>query len=145
MVIAARTVAQDTLDQRKIAQQAGAAVAGHHFFHRASEVDVDDVEAHVLAIARGVGHHVRVGAEQLRGNGMLIRVEIEIAEGAGGLGGARGGDDAVGAGELRHDESAAALGADQAAEHGVGDAGHGRQHGRGTDFDRADFEGLGEH
>ena len=146
MVIASRTVAQQPLDQGKVAQQAGASIARHHFLHRAAEVDIDDIEAQVLAVARGVRHHGRVGAEKLRGNGVLIRVEIADT-GRRGVGFVARADahDAVGAGELRHDEPAAALGADQAAEDGVSDAGHGRQDRGGTDFDRADFEGLGEH
>ena len=43
----------------------------------------------------------------------------------------------MGTGELGHDQSAAALVADQAAEDRVGDSGHGRQHGRGRDADAA--------
>ena len=49
-------------------------------------------------------------------------------------------DDAMGAGELGHDEPAAALGADQAAKDRVGDAGHGREHGRRRDGDTSDAE-----
>ena len=71
--------AQHPLHQRQIAQQAGAAVALHHLVHRAAEVDIEDVEAQVLADARGVGHHGRIGAEELRGDGVLFGVEIQIA------------------------------------------------------------------
>ena len=49
------------------------------------------------------------------------------------------------AGELGHDQSAAALGADQTPEDGVSDAGHGRKDSRGPNFDVANFEALGEH
>ena len=84
--IAARTVAQKSLHQRQIAQQAGAAVALHHFVHRAAEIDVDDVEAQILADARGIRHHLRIGAEQLRGDGMLLGIESQVLQQrAGGL------------------------------------------------------------
>ena len=65
MVIAARTLPKQALHQRQVAQQPRAAVAPHHFVHRAAEVDVHHVEAQVLADAGGVGHHLRVGAEKL--------------------------------------------------------------------------------
>ena len=54
---------QQALDQGQIAQQTRAAIAGDYFLDRASEVDVDDIEAHVLAVARGVRHHLRIGSE----------------------------------------------------------------------------------
>ena len=52
--------------------------------------------------------------------------------------------DAVGRGELGHHESASAEVADEAAEDGVGDAGHGRKHRGGTDFDSAERYGRGD-
>jgi len=58
---------------------------------------------------------------------------------------AGGGDDAVGAGELGHHEAAAGLGADHAAEDGVGDADHGGEDGGGGDLDGTDLETFGEH
>ena len=73
----------------------------------------------------------RIGTEQLRRNRMFFRFEIEIAEGARRLAGSLEADHAVGTGEFGHDQSAAALVADQAAEHGVGDAGHRCKHGGG--------------
>ena len=79
IVMAARTVAQNRLHQRQIAQQARAAVALHHLIHRAAEVDVDNVEAQVLADARRFRHHGRVGAEQLRGDGVLVILERQVA------------------------------------------------------------------
>ena len=48
------------------------------------------------------------------------------------------------AGELGHDEPAAAQVADKAAENGVGDAGHGRQHRRRGDLHRADRKLCGK-
>ena len=53
--------------------------------------------------------------------------------------------DAVGTGELRHDQPAAALVANQAAENRIGDAGHGREHGRRSDLHGADLERAGNH
>ena len=133
-------LAQKPFDQRQIAQQSRAAVALHHFLHRAAEVDIDDIEAQILADARGVGHHRGIGAEELRGNGMLVRLESQVFQGAGGLVRAQRGADAVRTGELGHDEPASAQIADKAAEYGVGDARHGREHGRRCDWHASDHE-----
>ena len=65
-------------------------------------------------------------------------------QGPGGLAGAQGGADAVRAGELGHDEAAAAQVADEAAEHGVGDAGHGRENGGGGELHGSDRKLGGE-
>ncbi len=147
--MAARTLRQNLLHQRQIAQQAGAAVAFHDLVHRAAEIDVDNVEAQILADLGGVGHDVRVGAEKLRRDGVLLGLEREVAERARGflvrtVARAHAIDYAMRAGEFGHHQSAAALVADQAAENGVGNAGHGRQHGRGRDADAADAEFTGE-
>jgi len=123
----------------QIAQQARAAVAFHDFVHRAAEVDIDDIEAAVLAHARGIGHDGGVGTEKLAGNGMLFGFEIEIAEVAVVLLRGAGADYAVRAGELRHEQAAAALVADEAPEDGVGDACHGREDGGGGNGDGADL------
>ena len=85
MVMARRTWLQQTLHQRQIAQQAGAAVALDHLIHGAAEVDIEDIEAQVLADARGIGHHGRVGAEELRGDRMLFGIECQILQGLVGL------------------------------------------------------------
>jgi len=53
-------------------------------------------------------------------------------------------DDAVGGGELGHHQPASAEIADEAAENGVGNAGHGREDGGGTDFDVAERERGGD-
>ena len=76
---------------------------------------------------------VGIGAEQLRGDGVLFGLESQVACSVRvGLRRAERRADAVRAGELGHDQPAAAQIADEAAEHGVGDAGHGREHrGRG--------------
>jgi len=130
---------EEPLDERKIAKQAAAAVALDHFVHRASEVDIQDVEPEVLAYPRGVGHHCRIGAEELRGNRVLFRLECQVAlQGFGRLARATGGADAVGAGELGHDQPAAAEVTDESPEDGIGHAGHGSQHRRRGDAHRTD-------
>src|SRR5271163_1048697 len=49
---------------------------------------------------------------------------------------------AIGRGEFGHDQSASPKILDEAAEDGVGDSGHGRQHGRRRDTNVADAERL---
>src|ERR1035441_2240450 len=71
---------------------------------------------------------------------MLVAVKREVALGLLVL----VPDDAVGRGELGHHESAAAEITDEAAEDGVGDSGHGRENGGGTDFDGAEGYGRGD-
>ena len=113
--------AEENFKVRQIAQQAGAA-ALHDFFHGAAEIDVDVVEAEMFGERGGRSHHLLIGAEDLRGDGMLVVVEIKVVQCAGGIA-----SEAFGAGELGHDEAAAAEAADYTAEDGVGDAGHGRE------------------
>ena len=120
---------ENLADRRQIAQQAGASVALHDFFRRAAQIQIDQIEAQALDHARGLGHHLRIAAEKLRRNRVLVFIEVEIALGlliflA---------EHAVGRGELGHDQAASAQVADEAAEDGVGDAGHGREDGRGRD------------
>ena len=71
--------AQHAADQRQIAQQARPAIALHHLIHRTSEIQIEYVEAQILADARRLGQHRRIGAEELRGDRMLVGVEGEIA------------------------------------------------------------------
>ena len=73
-------LAQDLFHQRQIAQQSRTAVALHHFVDRAAEVDVDDIESKILASLGRVGHHLGIGAKQLRRDGMLLRLEVQIAK-----------------------------------------------------------------
>ena len=96
---------EDALDGRQVAQQAGAAIAANDALGRTAKVEVDEVEAGVLDDAGGVGEGFGVGAEELRGDGVLIVVVGEIAL---ALGLAHAGE-AVGRGELGHDEAAAGL------------------------------------
>ena len=55
-----------------------------------------------------------------------------------------GAEHAVGRGELGHDQAAAAQIADEAAEDGIGDARHGREHGGRSDLHRAKLEPLAQ-
>ena len=75
-----------------------------------------------------------IGAEQLRRDGMLLRLESQVfaACGCAFVAPARRAH-AVRAGELGHNQPAAAQAADEAPENGIGDARHGRQHGGGSD------------
>ena len=103
IVTAARTRFEDLLNCGQIAQQAAAAVAVDDALRRAAEIEIDEIEAGVLADARAVGECLGVGAEELRGDGMLVVVVREVAL-ALGLAHAA---EAVGGGELGHDEAAA--------------------------------------
>src|SRR5579871_2855435 len=102
---------QNVFHQRKIAQQSGTAVALHYLIDGAAEVDIHNVEPEILARSRGVRHYLRIRSEKLRRDGMLFRLEIEIAKRPRRLFASclQRCDDAVRAGELSHDESAAAL------------------------------------
>src|SRR5689334_1214944 len=69
---------------------------------------------------------------------MLVFVEMQVALGFLVL----GAEDAVGGGDLGHDQPAATEIPDNAAEDGVGDAGHGSEDGGGTYGHRADGDLL---
>ena len=71
---------------------------------------------------------------------MLVFLEEKVAQRL-----RRAAGDAFGAGELRHQQSAAAQPANHAAEQRVGDAGHGREHRRRPDGQVADLELFGNH
>ena len=98
------------------------------------------VEAKVFGERGGRGHHLRIGAENLRGDGALVFVEIEIAQRARAI--AR---QALGAGEFGHDQAARAERADHAAKNRVGDARHGSEDRRRTDAQVANFEFRRKH
>ena len=97
--------AEDLADAGQVPQQARAAVAADDSLGGAAEVQVNGVKAGVLDDAGGVGQGLRVGAEELRSNGMLVVVERQVAA-ALGFAHAR---QAVGRGELRHQEAAPGL------------------------------------
>ena len=90
MVMAARMRFEDGLDQREVAQQAAAAVAVDDALGGAAEVEVDEVEAGVLADAGAVGQRVGIGAEDLRGDRVLVLVVGEVALALGLAHAARG-------------------------------------------------------
>ena len=99
----------------------------------------------ILANARGVGHDVRIGAEQLRRDGMLFRLEGQIARQRSVrlLGSCRRPEaraHPVRARKFGHNKTASAEIADEAPENGVGDAGHGGEHRRGRDGNVPDVE-----
>ena len=77
--------AQQLLHQGQVAQQARSAVALDDLIHRTAEVNIQNVEAKILADARGIGHDGGVGAEKLGGNGMLLGLEGQVLQGAGRL------------------------------------------------------------
>ena len=83
---------------------------------------------------------LRTGAEELRGDGMLVFLEIEIAKRFVGAAG-----DAFGAGELGHQQAAAAEAANDATEQRVRDTGHRSQHRGRANRQVADFVFSGKH
>ena len=71
--------AKDLADFGEIAQQAGASVAAHDALGRATEIQVDRVEAGILNNPRRFGQGLRIGAEELRADGVLVVVEGQVA------------------------------------------------------------------
>src|SRR5580704_622405 len=126
-------------EERKIAQQAGAATL-NDFLGGTAEIDVHGVIAEVFDHACGFGHDVWIRAEELRGDGVLIFLEIEIAQCFGGAAG-----DAFGAGELRHEQAATAETANDAAEKRVRHASHGGKNRGGADGQVANLERCWKH
>src|SRR5206468_9897993 len=114
---------ENLADGGKVAQQAGTSVALDDFFRGAAQVQVDQVEAQAFDHAGSLGHDLRIAAEKLRRDGVLVFVEVKIALGLLVF----LAEDAVGRGELGHDESASAQVADEASKDGVGDARHGSE------------------
>ena len=74
---------------------------------------------------------------------MLFGLEVEVVE-RFTLAAAVGADNAVRTGEFGHDETATALITHEAAEDGVGDAGHGGEHGGGGDDGITDDVAFGK-
>src|SRR5579863_8553055 len=128
---------ENVAEQRKIPQQAGAA-ALDDFLGRAAQIDVHGVVAEVFDHAGGIGHDLRICAEELRGDGMLVFLKIEITERLGGAAG-----DAFGAGELRHEQAATAEAANDAAEKRVRHASHRGKHRGGADGQVANLKRSG--
>ncbi len=72
----------DPLDQVEVPEAPGAPVALHDLLHRTPEVDVDEVRRVDLGDERRrVGHHRRIGAEDLDADGPLGLVEAEVVPG----------------------------------------------------------------
>ncbi len=135
-----RERSKNLFDKRQIAQQAGTAIALHHFVDGTAEVDVHAIETAFFTDDCRFTKHVRVRTEQLTGDRMLFRLEIKIAEIAVGLFLNTRADHAVRTGELGHQQPAPALIANEPPEDGIRYAGHGGQDGCGTYRDRADGE-----
>ena len=120
---------QNLPHQRQITQQAAATVAANHFLHRAAKVDIDRVKALRLANPRRLGHDLRVRPKQLRRDRMLVRLKGQVPRTLVHLDRAHRLHDAVRRGELRHQQSAMALFADQPPKDGVRHPRHWRQNG----------------
>src|SRR5277367_3445763 len=67
--------AEDLLQQREVAEQAGA-TAFHDLLGGAAEVDVHGVVAEVFDHFGGVGHDLGIGAEELRSDGVFVFLKI---------------------------------------------------------------------
>ena len=65
---------------RLIAHQRRPDMVFHHLFHRAAEIDVDDVRAAILGEPRGFGHDLGVAARQLHGEKALARLPLRHAQ-----------------------------------------------------------------
>jgi hypothetical protein len=106
-----------------------------HLLRRAAHVDVDDLRPAVDVVGRGLGHHGRIGAGDLDGDGTGL---------AGVVGPARGLERvpqvAAGGDHLAHRMAGAELPA-QLSERAVGDACHGRDEDLIRQLERADAHG----
>jgi len=149
-------LAEDFADLGQVAQQARASVAADDALGWAAQVEVYGVEAGVFDDSCCIRERFGVGAEELGADGMFVVVEGQIAL---ALGFSHAGE-AVGGGELGHQQAAAGLlvghfrldarvfrgvsrekagVADEAAEDRVGDADHGREHRGWSDLDPIRF------
>ena len=109
-----------------------------HLPDGAAEVDVDDVCAGVLDHARRLGHHGRVGAEDLHGERMLVAGDAQIAKRALVAVVQSGAADHLGADEPGPEPAALA------AERLHADAGHRSEHEPGRNLHRPDPPGGAE-
>ena len=69
---------ENLFEKRQIAEQAGAA-ALDDFFGGAAEIDVHSIVAKVFDHLRGLSHDGGIRAKKLRGNRVLVFLEVEIA------------------------------------------------------------------
>src|SRR6202042_1581442 len=70
---------EDFSDGRQVAKQARTAVTLHDLLRRAAKVQVDQIKAESFDHAGGFGHDLRIAAEELRRDGMLVFVKVQIA------------------------------------------------------------------
>src|SRR5262249_13892617 len=129
------------LEQRKVTEQSRTA-ALHDLLGRAPQIDVYRVVAEVFDHLGGLGHDRRIRPEKLRGDGMLVLLEVEITKRL-----RRAPRDALGAGELRHQQPTTAQTADHAPEQRVRHARHRRKDRRwpyrqGPNFETSRNHGL---
>src|SRR5207248_5328087 len=108
----------------KIAQQPRTAVALHNFVHRASEINIDDVEAAILAHLSCLRHHFGVGTKKLATDRMFIWLKVEVPEIPVGPFRRPCTYYPVRTRELGHQQPAAALIPNQAPENRIRDARH---------------------
>ena len=123
---------------RRLAHQAAAGVVLRNLRHRASHVHVDDVGAHPLDDLGGVGHLLRIAAEDLNRDRPFFLGELGVLERP-----VDAADQPFGAHHLGDDETAAAVPLDEAAEGRVGHAGHRRDRERRRECDGADLHRSG--
>src|SRR5206468_4757460 len=121
----------------QIAQQSRAAIALHNFLRRTSKVQIHEIEAEAFDNARRLSHDLRSAAKELRGDRMLVLVEMKIAFRLLIF----GTEHSVGRSELGHDQPTSAEVAYEPPKNRVGDAGHrskygGRRNGHRTELNR---------
>ena len=124
---------KDFSDGGKIAQQARPAVALDDLLRRTTEIQVDQVETKAFDHARGFCHDLGIASEKLCRDGMLVFIKMKIAFGLLVL----SAEDAIGRGELGHNQATAGEIANEATEDRVGDARHWGKHGGGSNLDGA--------
>ena len=122
---------------RGIAHQAAAGLVLRNLRHRAPHVDVDDVRAHAFDDASGLGHALGIAAEDLDRDRTLFFGVLRVLERA-----IDAANQALAAHHLGHDQAASALALHQAAEGGVGHAGHRRHDERRGERHRTNLHGF---
>ena len=120
----------DRLRVLGLAHQAAAGVVLRDFRHRAAHVDVDDVGAHAFDDLRGIGHLLRIAAEDLDRDGTLFLGVLGVLERA-----IDPAHESLGAHHLGDDQAAPAAALHQAAEGGIRHARHGGERERLRELD----------
>ena len=106
---------------RRLAHEAAAGVVLGDLGYRTAHVDVDDVGAHAFDDLRGLGHLLRIAAEDLNRDRPLFLRVLGVLQRA-----IDAADQPLGADHLGHDQTAAAMPLDEAAERRVGHPRHRR-------------------